>query len=62
LSKPCTVDAILFDFGGVLADERFRNGLLAIARRNGLNPEGFAGTGFELDLASFCPRLMSDSP
>ena len=46
--KPCTVDAILFDFGGVLAEEGFRNGLFAIARRNGLDPEGFAGTGFNL--------------
>ena len=48
MSKPCTVDAILFDFGGVLADEGFKNGLLAIAGRNGLEPEGFARTGFEL--------------
>ncbi|MDY6988615.1 MAG: HAD family phosphatase [Thermodesulfobacteriota bacterium] len=47
-SKPCTVEAILFDFGGVLAEEGFRNGLFAIAGRNGLEPEGFAGAGFEL--------------
>ena len=46
--KPCTVDAILFDFGGVLAEEGFRNGLLSIARLNELAPEPFAGTGFEL--------------
>lgn len=46
--KPCSVDAILFDFGGVLAEEGFREGLLAIARRNGLEPERFARTGFEL--------------
>jgi hypothetical protein len=24
--KPCTVDVILFDFGGVLAEEGFREG------------------------------------
>ncbi|MDY6838228.1 MAG: HAD family phosphatase [Thermodesulfobacteriota bacterium] len=47
-SKPCTVDAIFFDFGGVLAEEGFRNGLVAIAKRNGLEPSGFARTGFEL--------------
>jgi len=46
--KPCTVEAIIFDFGGVLAEEGFRNGLFAIARRNGLEPESFARTGFEL--------------
>ena len=46
--KPCTVEAVLFDFGGVLAEEGFRNGLLSIARHNGLEPEPFARTGFEL--------------
>jgi FMN phosphatase YigB (HAD superfamily) len=46
--KPCTVDAILFDFGGVLAEEGFRNGLLSIAKHNGLEPEPFTRTGFEL--------------
>jgi putative hydrolase of the HAD superfamily len=48
LPKPCTVEVILFDFGGVLAEEGFRSGLLAIARRNGLEPEDFARTGFDL--------------
>ncbi len=33
--------AILFDFGGVLAEEGFREGLRAIAKRNGLDPEDF---------------------
>jgi putative hydrolase of the HAD superfamily len=33
--------AILFDFGGVLAEEGFREGLQAIARKNGLDPEHF---------------------
>ena len=46
--KPCTVDAILFDFGGVLAEEGFSNGLHCIAKHNGLEPEPFARTGFEL--------------
>ncbi|HTP66248.1 MAG TPA: HAD-IA family hydrolase [Geobacteraceae bacterium] len=30
--------AVLFDFGGVLATEGFREGLMAIARRQGLDP------------------------
>jgi len=33
------IRAVLFDFGGVLAEEGFRAGLLAIARLNGLDPE-----------------------
>ena len=35
------VKAIIFDFGGVLSDEGFRNGLTAIARQNGLDTEAF---------------------
>jgi len=35
------VDVVLFDFGGVLAEEGFRNGLQAIARLNGLDEESF---------------------
>lgn len=31
---------VLFDFGGVLAEEGFREGIFAIARKNGLDPEG----------------------
>lgn len=32
---------VLFDYGGVLAEEGFRGGLYAIARKNGLDPERF---------------------
>ena len=39
--KIYSIELILFDFGGVLAEEGFRNGLNAIALRNGLNPEEF---------------------
>ncbi len=35
------IRAVLFDFGGVLAEEGFREGLKAIARKNGLEPEEF---------------------
>ena len=41
LKKTCSIDLILFDFGGVLAEEGFRNGLIAIARLNGLVPDSF---------------------
>jgi FMN phosphatase YigB (HAD superfamily) len=48
MSKPCTVDVVLFDFGGVIAEEGFLNGLLSIAEMNGLEPETFAKTGIDL--------------
>jgi len=35
------IRAVLFDFGGVLATEGFREGLFAIARSRGIDPEGF---------------------
>ena len=40
--KDCVFQAALFDFGGVIADEGFRNGLYEIARANGLDEEDFA--------------------
>jgi putative hydrolase of the HAD superfamily len=47
-SKPCTVDVVLFDFGGVIAEEGFLRGLLSIAEMNGLEPKAFAKTGFDM--------------
>lgn len=35
------IKAVLFDFGGVVAEEAFREGLEAIARKNGLDPHQF---------------------
>ena len=35
------IKAVVFDFGGVLAEEGFREGLKAIAEKNGLNPDDF---------------------
>lgn len=35
------VRLVLFDYGGVLAEEGFRQGLMAIARRAGLDPAAF---------------------
>lgn len=42
------IRAVLFDFGGVLAEEGFREGLKAIAKGKGLNPEEFYHTSAEL--------------
>jgi FMN phosphatase YigB (HAD superfamily) len=39
--KSCTVKVVFFDFGGVLADEGFRDGLHTIAGMNGIDPEMF---------------------
>ena len=35
------IRAVLFDFGGVIADEGFKHGLLAIAASHGLDGENF---------------------
>lgn len=35
------IKTVLIDFGGVLAEEGFRDGLRAIGRKNGLDPDAF---------------------
>ncbi|MBI5102928.1 MAG: HAD family phosphatase [Nitrospirae bacterium] len=42
------VKAVMFDFGGVLAEEGFREGLRAIAENNGLTPGEFFGIAEDL--------------
>ncbi|HPD61561.1 MAG TPA: HAD family phosphatase [Thermodesulfobacteriota bacterium] len=42
------IKVVFFDFGGVLAEEGFREGLLAIARNHGLDPEAFLKTAVDL--------------
>lgn len=42
------IRAALFDFGGVLATEGFRDGLGELARRQGLDPRTMAETGREI--------------
>lgn len=42
------VKVIFFDFGGVLAEEGFREGILAIARQHGLDPQEFLDTAVDL--------------
>ncbi len=43
-----TVNTVLFDFGGVLADEGFRDGLAAIGKLSGLAEEDVVVKGHEL--------------
>lgn len=38
------IKAVLFDFGGVVAEEGFYEGLMAIGSMNGLNPDAFFKT------------------
>ncbi len=40
-----TIRAVVFDFGGVIAEEGFREGLWAIAKRNGLALNDFFAAG-----------------
>jgi putative hydrolase of the HAD superfamily len=42
------INAVIFDFGGVLAEEGFREGLRVIAVKNGLDPEEFFKTAEEM--------------
>lgn len=42
------VDAVLFDFGGVLAEEGFREGLRAVGRSSGVDPDAVVEAGFDL--------------
>ncbi|MBN2515934.1 MAG: HAD family phosphatase [Deltaproteobacteria bacterium] len=44
----CSVDVVLFDFGGVIADEGFVNGLAAIAEMNDRDPESIIKAGFDV--------------
>ncbi|GAB6059148.1 HAD family hydrolase [Desulfonatronum parangueonense] len=43
MTLPCGVDGVLFDFGGVLAEEGFFQGLCAVAEENGRNGMDFFG-------------------
>lgn len=43
--KGKVIDAVLFDFGGVLAEEGFRNGLVALAKEQGLDTEAMPKEG-----------------
>jgi len=47
IMSSCSVDVVLFDFGGVLADEGFIDGLSAIAERYGVDTDILVETGFK---------------
>ena len=42
------IKAVLFDFGGVLAEEAFKQGLMIVAKRDGLDPDRFFETARDL--------------
>ncbi len=42
------IKAVVFDFGGVLAEEGFKEGLKAIGKKNGLDPDDFYAVAGEL--------------
>lgn len=46
------IDVVLFDFGGVLAEEGFRNGLSAIAKANNLDEKGFIQKAYDIVYSS----------
>lgn len=46
------IDAALFDYGGVLAEEGFREGFTAIARQRGWDPEKLVYTAAEIAYGS----------
>jgi putative hydrolase of the HAD superfamily len=46
------IDVVLFDFGGVLAEEGFKQGLIAIAMANGLDVTIFVQAAFDAIYAS----------
>lgn len=54
------IKAVVFDFGGVLAEEGFREGLKAIGRKNGLNPDNFFAVASELVYKTGYVTGMSD--
>ena len=42
------IDIVLFDFGGVIAEEGFKQGLTAVARTNGVDEGAFVQTAFDI--------------
>lgn len=54
------VKAMIFDFGGVLAEEGFKEGLKAIGRKNGFAPDDFFMVAEELIYQSGYVTGMSD--
>lgn len=57
------IKVILFDFGGVLAEEGFKGGILAIAEKNNLNPDELTKTAFKMvyELGFTSGRVKEDA-
>jgi len=53
------IELALFDFGGVIADEGFKNGLMAIAEANGIDPQQFFSSAAEM--IADCGYLTGDA-
>ena len=53
------IDVVLFDFGGVIAEEGFRYGLQAIARNNGIDEDVFFNKG--RDVIHSCGYVLGKS-
>ncbi|MCX5896351.1 MAG: HAD family phosphatase [Proteobacteria bacterium] len=49
--QPCAVRVVLFDFGGVLSEEGFRDGLISIALFNKLDPAVFVKRAYAVTFA-----------
>jgi len=54
------IEAVLFDFGGVLSAEGFKNGLRAIARSNGIDEDTFVRTAN--DVIHACGYVIGKVP
>ena len=48
MEELCSIDLVLFDFGGVIAEEGFRDGLQSIAKLNELVPSVFMKEAYQL--------------
>ena len=56
------IKVILFDFGGVIAEEGFKNGLQAIARKQGLDPDRFFSVAQDLVYSTGYVLGQADEP
>jgi len=59
-AKDCRISTVLFDYGGVLAEEGFRDGLKQIARLNGIDEDIFYKTAE--DNIHSCGYLTGQAP
>jgi putative hydrolase of the HAD superfamily len=61
-SQNCPFDWFFFDFGGVIAEEGFVNGLRALGRAEGIDPDFMVKTGIETVFATgFVLGLVKES-